>query len=56
MGYQHLAYEVREDVPSYEAESLFGKENRIIREHDKKRLPKTDTNKAFTKAKQNKAY
>lgn len=25
VGFQHLAYEKREDVPSYEAESLFGK-------------------------------
>jgi len=53
VGYQHLAYEIREDVPSYQAESLFGKENRIISAHEQRRLPDTETNKAFTKAKQN---
>ena len=32
VGFQHLAYEMREDVPGYEAESLFGKENYILGE------------------------
>jgi len=41
VGYQHLAYEVREDVPSYQAESLFGKENRIIKAHGQRKLADT---------------
>jgi len=30
LGFQHLAYERREDVPSYGLESLFGKSKRDL--------------------------